>query len=288
MNEPNDQSSAKTNPAGRASSGSSAANSPLSDSPLADFPPSDSQLADFPSATFTGEGLTVLRGGRAVFAGLSFSVESGRALRLAGPNGSGKSTLIRVMAGLLRPTLGTMSWDGEDLQADPDAQAGRLVHLGHADCLKPALTAFENASVALRLRGTPPSEIGARLEAAFEALAIQPLRDLPAGWLSSGQRRRTALAVVIASDAPLWLLDEPTVGLDSASVAALERALAAHLARGGMVVAATHTALELGVSATDLDPADFTPTVAALKGLGGGGGGDDGDGGGLADGWGVA
>lgn len=240
--------------------------------------------ADFPLATFGGEGLTVLRGGRAVFAGLSFAVESGRALRLAGPNGSGKSTLIRMMAGLLRPTLGTLSWNGENMLLDPEAQAARLVHLGHADGLKPALTAFENAAVALRLRGTPSAEIPPRLDAAFEALAIQSLRDLPAGWLSSGQRRRTALAVVIASGAPLWLLDEPTVGLDSASVAALEAALAEHLARGGMVVAATHIALELGASATDLDPADFTPTSEALKGLGGGVDGS----GGIADGWGVA
>ena len=200
---------------------------------------------------FRGEALSAVRGARLIFSGLSFSVPAGAALRLAGPNGGGKSTLMRTMAGLLRPTAGALHWGETSVQDDPDAHAKRLAYLGHADALKPALTAAENVTFALNLRGQDPSK---RLGPAFEAMDITALMDLPSGWLSSGQKRRTALAAIIASDAPVWLLDEPTVGLDKKAVAALESAMATHLEAGGRVVAATHTALDLGPQAADLDP----------------------------------
>lgn len=228
----------------------------------------------FESGPFAGDDLAVVRGGRAVFAGLSFSVSAGTALRLAGPNGSGKSSLIRVMAGLLRPTGGELRWGRAPVREDPEGHARRLAFLGHSDSLKSTLSAGENTAFQLRLRGIERSTRTAALARAFESLNITSLIDLPAGWLSSGQRRRTALAGILASDAPLWLLDEPTVGLDTASVTALEGAIAAHLAVGGMVVAATHTALDLGARVTDLDPATCARKTASLSDLG--------------DGWGVA
>jgi len=205
------------------------------------------------SDLFSGTNLAVLRGGRPVFAGLDFALAPGCALRLAGPNGSGKSTLIRIMAGLLRPSVGQVCWGGTPIDRDREGHAARLAFLGHQDALKPALTAWENAAFAARVRGGRTT----RLAGAFEALDLTALKDLPAGWLSSGQKRRTALAGLIATGAELWLLDEPTVGLDSAAVGNLEAAIARHLAAGGRVVAATHTALDLGPGAIDLDPASF-------------------------------
>lgn len=209
--------------------------------------------------------LAVVRGGRPVFAGLSFRLTTGGALRLAGPNGGGKSTVLRVVAGLLAPTRGRVLWGDAEALDDRSAHVCRLAYLGHADALKSALTARENAEVALSIsRGTVSR---ASLDAAFRALDLDRLANLPAGWLSSGQRRRVALARVVASGRPLWLLDEPTVGLDAASVAALERVIADHRAAGGMVIAATHIALDLGDDAASLDPGAFpwnTPFDAAI------------------------
>lgn len=195
--------------------------------------------------------LCARRGDRPVFAGIGFALASGGALRLAGRNGGGKTTLLRILAGLGRAESGRVLWNGEPVAADREAHAARIGWLGHADALKPALTARENLEAALRVAGRD----AAGLDAALEALSLSRLAGLPAGWLSSGQKRRVALARVLAGGARLWLLDEPTVGLDAASVAALEAAIAAHRGAGGMVVAATHTALDLGAGAGSLDPA---------------------------------
>lgn len=213
------------------------------------------------AARLTVSDIAVARGGRPVFAGLSCAVEPGGALRLAGPNGGGKSTVLRVIAGLLRPLKGEVAWNGEPIAEDPSAHATRVAYLGHADALKSALTARENAEAALAVAGRSGKASGGRrgadLDRAFALLDLERLADLPAAWLSAGQRRRVALARVVASGCPLWLLDEPTVGLDTASVAALERAIAAHRSAGGMVVAATHIALDLGPGDTSVDPGAF-------------------------------
>jgi heme exporter protein A len=190
--------------------------------------------------------LACLRGERAVFAGLSFAVPAGGALLLTGPNGAGKSSLLRVLAGLLPAAAGTLLWDGADALAERSAHARRLRYVSHADALKPALTARENLRFYARLWG------GGDAEAALAALGLGPLADLPARVLSAGQRRRLALARLALSDgaaappaAPLWLLDEPSVGLDAAAVGRLGALLARHRAVGGMVVAATHLPLPL-------------------------------------------
>ncbi|TDH58747.1 heme ABC exporter ATP-binding protein CcmA [Dankookia rubra] len=186
--------------------------------------------------------LACLRGERVVFAGLSFRLEPGGALLLVGANGAGKSTLLRLLAGLLRPEAGALLWDGADALADRAAHAARIRYLSHQDALKPALTARENLHFFAQLWG-------GEVAAALDALDLLPLAELPARVLSSGQKRRLALARLGLSDparrAPLWLLDEPTVGLDAASVGKLGALLARHRAAGGMVLAATHLPLPM-------------------------------------------
>ena len=181
-------------------------------------------------------GLAAFRGERLVFRDLDFAVAAGGALTLSGPNGAGKSTLLRLLAGLLRPAAGTLSWNGEDAFADPSLHATRVAYVGHQDAVKPALTAAENLRFAARLSG---GDAGA----ALAALGLGDLADLPARMMSAGQRRRLALARLGLSRAPVWLLDEPTVGLDAASLDRLGGLIAAHRAGGGIVIAATHLAL---------------------------------------------
>jgi heme exporter protein A len=206
------------------------------------------------SLGFAGIALACRRSERMVFAGLDFQVPRGGALLLVGPNGSGKSSLLRLMAGLIKPFAGRLEWDGEPVRDDPAAHRERIAYLGHQDALKPVLTTAENVRSWVGLVGR-----ASHAEAALAAMGLADLIDLPARFLSAGQRRRAALARVVASGARLWLLDEPTVGLDTASIAALEHALAVHRAAGGIVVAATHLAIDLP-GAAPLDLAGFAVT----------------------------
>ena len=183
--------------------------------------------------------LACFRGERVVFAGVSFRAGPGAALLLTGANGAGKSSLLRLLAGLLRPEAGALLWDGADALADRAAHARRLRYLSPQDALKPALTVRETLAFAARLHG------GGEPQAALEALGLLPLAELPVRLLSTGQRRRLALARLALAPAPLWLLDEPTLGLDAASVARLGALLARHRAQGGAVIAATHLPLPL-------------------------------------------
>lgn len=181
-------------------------------------------------------GLAAFRGERLVFRNVDFAMAAGGALLLTGPNGSGKSTLLRLLAGLLRPAAGSLRWDGTDALADPTAHARRVAYLGHQDAIKPGLTAAENLRFYSRLTGGVVGE-------ALAQVGLNGLADLPARMLSAGQRRRLALARLALSRAPLWLLDEPTLGLDAASVAQFGGLLDEHRARGGWVIAATHLPL---------------------------------------------
>jgi heme exporter protein A len=183
-------------------------------------------------------GLAAFRGERLVFRDLDFVVEAGGALLLTGPNGSGKSTLLRLLAGLLRPTAGTLTWDGADALADLPMHARRVAYVGHQDAVKPGLTAAENLRFAARLSG-------GKVRDALAAVGLEELADLPARMLSAGQRRRLALARLVLSQAPLWLLDEPTLGLDAVSVERFGTMLDAHRAANGMVIAATHLPLPM-------------------------------------------
>lgn len=187
-------------------------------------------------ASFEAHDLACLRGGRIVFARLDFRVEAGALLVLRGANGTGKSSLLRMMAGLIGPAHGALLWNGDDIADDPDAHRARTAYAGHSDALKPALTVAEHLVFHARLRGQATDKIGA----ALDAFALTKFADLPARLLSQGQRKRVALARLIAAPSPLWLLDEPTNGLDADSTARLESAIAAHRENGGIVVAATH------------------------------------------------
>jgi heme exporter protein A len=183
-------------------------------------------------------GLAAFRGERLVFRDLDFVVAAGGALLLTGPNGSGKTTLLRLLAGLLRPAGGTLLWDREDALADLSVHARRVAYVGHQDAVKPMFTAAENLRFAANLNGGAVGE-------ALGAVGLEELADLPGRMLSAGQRRRLTLARLALSHAPLWLLDEPTLGLDARSVERFGAMLAVHRYRGGIAVAATHLPLPL-------------------------------------------
>ena len=190
-------------------------------------------------ALFAGRDLACWRGGRLVFRGLSFALEPGDALILSGPNGSGKSSLLRLMAALLAPFRGSLLWDGARIADDPAAHRARLHLVGHQDAVKPVLTVAETIAFWGGLRG------GDNAPAALEHFGLAALGATPCRLLSAGQKKRLSLARLLASAAPLWLLDEPTTGLDAPSAAALAAAIAGHRAAGGIVVAATHVPLAL-------------------------------------------
>jgi heme exporter protein A len=202
------------------------------------------------AADFAGEALTCLRGERLVFENLSFRARAGEALLLTGPNGSGKSSLLRLMAGLLPPAAGRLLWDDTAITDDPESHRARLHYVGHLDALKPALTVAENLAFYAALRGKPADE--ATLDGAMAAFRLDRLADTPTRFLSQGQRRRTALARVLVAPAPLWLLDEPTLALDDASLAQLGAVLISHLADGGHVIAATHAPISVNARRLEL------------------------------------
>jgi heme exporter protein A len=195
--------------------------------------------------------IACFRADRLVLRDLSFRLARGRALLLTGANGAGKSTLLRLLAGLRRPDGGRILWDGTDIAEDQARHARRLRYVGEQNALKPGFTAAENLRAAAALAGCadPPHAAGT----ALAALALAPLAETPTRMLSTGQRRRLALARLAfppLGEAPLWLLDEPTLGLDAGAVATLGTLMAAHLAAGGLLVAATHLALPLPGAAT--------------------------------------
>jgi heme exporter protein A len=189
------------------------------------------------------ESLTAIRGERLVLRDVSFTLPEGGALILSGRNGSGKSTLLRLLAGLVRPEAGRLLWNETDALTDRTEHGRRVALLGHQDALKPGLTAAENLAFAARLSGRP-------VASALADLDLEELAELPARMLSAGQKRRLALARVSLSSAPLWLLDEPTLGLDDPAVDRLGLLLARHRLGGGMIVAATHVSLPLSDAET--------------------------------------
>ena len=186
--------------------------------------------------------LACRRGGRRVFEGLSFALAKSELLALTGRNGSGKTTLLRALALMVPARTGAILWQGADVRADREAWHGRLAWLGHQDGLKGDLTSDENITFAERLCGR--SAEPDRIEGSLVAFDLASLAKRPVRTLSAGQRRRVALARVAASQAPLWLLDEPLNALDAPAQKALRDVLSLHLASGGIAIAATHAPLE--------------------------------------------
>jgi heme exporter protein A len=185
-----------------------------------------------------GTDLACVRGGRRVFSGINFSVESSKSMVLTGANGAGKSSLLRLIAGLIRPADGGLTLTGGDGELSVGEQAH---YVGHLDPLKPALTVMENLSFWVRfLNGEAPAKYRDAVRQGLDAVGLGELSHLPAGYLSAGQRRRLSLARMLAVARPIWLLDEPTTALDAASQERLSKVMRAHLGDGGIILAATH------------------------------------------------
>jgi heme exporter protein A len=199
------------------------------------------------------------RGGRDVFAGVSFTIGAGEALTISGRNGAGKSSLLRAVIGLLRLAQGRITLDG----GDPELTIAEQAHyLGHQDALKPSLSVAENLRFWAGFLGTPSSAIDEPLD----AVGLAGLAALPAAYLSAGQRRRLSIARLVAVKRPIWLLDEPTSTLDAAAQQRLASLMQAHLGAGGLILAATHGSI--GLEKTQelrLHPTP-TPTLAAAGG----------------------
>lgn len=173
------------------------------------------------------------RGGRTLFSGLGFDLAGGKALVVTGRNGAGKSSLLRLVAGLLRPDEGRINLEGGDQELSIAEQAH---YLGHHDALKPSLTVDENLRFWSAYLGPAENPSGR----ALGQLGLQDLAGLPAAYLSAGQKRRLSLARLLTVYRPLWLLDEPTAALDAEGQARLAELMQAHLARGGLILAAAH------------------------------------------------
>jgi len=179
------------------------------------------------------DSLACNRGGRDVFAGVSFALTGGEALVILGRNGAGKSSLLRLIAGLVRLTGGTLTLEG----GEPEASIAEQAHyVGHQDALKPTLSVRENLCFWAACLGGAPAAV----EPALETVGLAALADLPAAYLSAGQRRRLSIARLAAAPRPIWLLDEPTSALDTPSQERLAGLMHGHLAGGGLIVAAAH------------------------------------------------
>lgn len=202
-----------------------------------------------------GEGLACRRGDRLVFAGLDLRLAAAGVLLLTGSNGSGKSSLLRLLAALLAPVAGRLSYDGVPIDRDRAGYRSLIHYVGHLDATKPALTPREMLAFWAALRGA----VGA-VEPALDHFGLGEVADWPCRWLSAGQRRRLALARLVAVPAPIWLLDEPISALDGDGAARLLTAIRQHRAQGGRVAVATHQPLELeAAAAVSLD--DFAVTA---------------------------
>ena len=199
------------------------------------------QQAQFPISGLMLHNIACVRGGRMLFTGVSFTLGAGDALILAGPNGVGKSSLLRLMAGLLPVYAGEISRTGTLALADE--------HM--------ALDARLPLAKALHYWAKLDGSDAKGLCAALASFGLSHLADVPVRMLSTGQRRRATLARILLSKANIWLLDEPGNGLDTASLAQLNHAMAQHRAAGGIVIAASHQTLDLpGAAALTLEAAE--------------------------------
>jgi heme exporter protein A len=191
----------------------------------------------------SGYGVRCVRGGREVFSGLAFEAASGEALAVTGANGSGKTSLLRMIAGVLAIAGGAIEIEGGEAELTLPEQAH---YLGHRDALKPALSVLENLAFWRDFLG------GEAFDArdSLAAVGLDHAAHLPAAYLSAGQRRRLSIARLLAVRRPIWLLDEPTNALDAAGQSMFAGLMGEHLARGGLIVAATHA--PLGVPAKEL------------------------------------
>ncbi|MGP4669128.1 heme ABC exporter ATP-binding protein CcmA [Agrobacterium pusense] len=192
----------------------------------------------------TAENLGVRRGEDFIFMNISFKLSDGEALVLTGRNGSGKSTLLRTVAGLLRPEQGSVKIAGEGV--DDEMRPSEACHyLGHRNAMKTELTVSENLRFWKDFLGDFHGAAGVAIDEAAESVGLAGITHLPFGYLSAGQQRRFAMAKLLVAWRPIWILDEPTAALDRAADDMFTDLVKDHLAKGGIVLAATHQPLGL-------------------------------------------
>jgi heme exporter protein A len=196
------------------------------------------------------ERVHVWRGDRHVLKGVSLRLQDGELLHIAGPNGTGKTTLLRVVCGLLRPEQGTVSWLGRSILSVREQYQAALAYASHEPALKGDLTALENLRFAVGLKRRVTA---AELNASLERTGVAGCADLPARVLSAGQRRRVAMARVLAMGASLWLLDEPFTNLDAAGAELMSGLLQTHIEAGGSALVVAHHDLEIGCAIRRLE-----------------------------------
>ena len=191
----------------------------------------------------SGRQISCVRGGREVFSGLDFEAASGQALAVIGPNGSGKTSLLRLIAGLLVPSGGSIDLEGGEAELTLPEQSH---YLGHRDALKPALSVAENLSFWRDFLGGDAADASQCLA----AVGLNHAAHLPAAYLSAGQRRRLSIGRLLEVRRAVWLLDEPTSALDAAGQSLFAGLMRDHLGRGGIIIAATHA--PLGIETREL------------------------------------
>ena len=187
--------------------------------------------------------LECVRGERRLFAGVGFRLEGGEMLYLQGRNGSGKTSLLRMLCGLTSAAEGEIRWGGAEIGELGEAYREDLLYLGHHNAIQESLTARENLQATAALAGVALDDDEAGV--ALRRIGLRGREDLPARFLSQGQKRRVALARLMWSQAPLWVLDEPFVALDAAALALLAETIAGHLGGGGLVVLTSHQEVEI-------------------------------------------
>ncbi|MCG8490826.1 MAG: heme ABC exporter ATP-binding protein CcmA [Sneathiellales bacterium] len=198
--------------------------------------------------TLIADNLRCIRQDRVIFKGLGFTLGPGQGIWVKGKNGAGKSSLLRMIAGLLKPSKGTITWKDVDTQEEPESFRQDFRYIAHQDALKPVLSVRENIEFWAQYHG------GDKVAGALKLFELEHLQDTPAQILSAGQKKRTNLARLVASPAPLWILDEPLSSLDTHYIDLFTDLLREHLEGGGLALLATHQTIDLQrVTIFDLD-----------------------------------
>jgi heme exporter protein A len=187
--------------------------------------------------------LACARGEQQLFSNLSFELSAGELLQVQGENGKGKTTLLRTLCGFIEPLAGEIHWQGQSIRELDEAYHGELIYLGHLNAIKDELNALENLRISSALAGCEVSDSAAI--SALRRMGLRGRETFPVKVLSQGQRRRVALARLLVSKAPLWILDEPLTALDVGAVGLMQSLIGEHLDNRGMVIFTTHQPLEV-------------------------------------------
>ena len=187
--------------------------------------------------------LACTRGDHLLFSDLNFSLSAGELLQVEGANGSGKTSLLRMLCGFMMPAAGEIRWRGQSIRKLDEDFNAEMIYLGHLNAIKDELNALENLRIGAHLAGCIVKDT--QVIAALRRMGLRGRETLPVKVLSQGQRRRVALARLLFSNAPLWILDEPLTALDVGAVGLMQELIGGHLAKGGMVIYTTHQPLEV-------------------------------------------